>query len=186
MRVGRRTEYIVFVFFGIQTVLFCIATDAYFGVKDRLAEERRVHAARVKELKSEIADLSLDISLMLPPCMKVDEFIATAYEPSELSCGRWAKYGLTRTGTRPGYLRTAAVDPEVIPLGSLFFVSGLGWFLAEDTGGAIRGKRIDIFFNSIKEAKAFGVKRVTVYYQDRRCFSKYVLYNADSEVFQNF
>jgi len=58
--------------------------------------------------------------------------------------------GLTSRGgyARPWY--TVAVDPRVIPLGSRLYIPALaatpsgGWFVADDTGGAIKGKRIDI------------------------------------------
>lgn len=53
-----------------------------------------------------------------------------------------------------------AVDPKVIPLGSEVQIKGLGTFIAEDTGGKIKGNRVDIYFNSKKEARDFGKKGV--------------------------
>ncbi len=59
-----------------------------------------------------------------------------------------------------------AVDPEVIPLGSQLEIKGLGEFVAEDTGGKIKGNRIDIFFESKQEAIEFGREGVWVTIKD--------------------
>ncbi|MBF0318906.1 MAG: 3D domain-containing protein [Nitrospirae bacterium] len=93
-----------------------------------------------------------------------DEFEVTAYEPSAKSCGKWAKFGITRSGTTPNRLRTVAVDPKVIPIGSLVYIEGIGWRVAEDTGSRVKGKIIDVFFESVKEAREFGRQKKTVYY----------------------
>jgi 3D (Asp-Asp-Asp) domain-containing protein len=93
-----------------------------------------------------------------------DEFEVTAYEPSRKSCGKWAKFGITRSGTSPNKLRTVAVDPNVIPIGSLVYIEGIGWRIAEDTGSRVKGKIIDVFFESIEEAREFGRQKKTVYY----------------------
>jgi 3D (Asp-Asp-Asp) domain-containing protein len=69
--------------------------------------------------------------------------------------------GITFTGTkvRPG---VAAVDPEAIPLGSVLFVPGYGYARAEDTGGAIKGNRIDLYFENKEEAFRWGKKELDV------------------------
>lgn len=59
-----------------------------------------------------------------------------------------------------------AVDPAVIPLGTRLFVPGYGYAVADDIGGAIKGNRIDLAFDSHGEALNFGVQRVTVYVLD--------------------
>lgn len=58
--------------------------------------------------------------------------------------------------------RTIAVDPRVIPLGSKVRMNGRE-YVAEDTGGAIKGKRIDLFVDSHSEAMKFGKKLIEVY-----------------------
>lgn len=68
----------------------------------------------------------------------------------------------TATGTAPTAGRTIAVDPSVIPLGSEVIISG-HTYIAEDTGGAIKGKRIDIVFNSHEEALNWGRRNVEVF-----------------------
>ena len=63
------------------------------------------------------------------------------------------------TGTRPGVV---AVDPRVIPLGSPLYVEGYGRAVAADTGAAIRGNHIDVWFRDCGRALAWGARRVTV------------------------
>lgn len=58
-----------------------------------------------------------------------------------------------------------AVDPRVIPLGQKVYVEGYGSAHALDTGGAIRGNRIDLYMNSDQEALSWGVRNVLVYVQ---------------------
>ncbi len=92
--------------------------------------------------------------------------IATAYEPSERSCGKYAD-GYTAIGMKavPGIV---AVDPKVIPLRTKLYVEGYGPALAADVGGAIKGNRIDLFFNTVEEALRFGRRRLKVYVLEDR------------------
>ena len=68
-------------------------------------------------------------------------------------------YTATMTNPTPG--RTIAVDPKVIPLGSEVIIDG-HTYIAEDTGGAIKGNRIDIVFETHQEALEFGVRYAEV------------------------
>jgi 3D (Asp-Asp-Asp) domain-containing protein len=95
---------------------------------------------------------------------KVLTLEATAYDPSPGSNGG---RGLTASGTRAGYGQVA-VDPRVIPLGSLLFIEGYGFALASDTGGAIKGNRIDLCYNSRGTCTAFGRRKVKVHVFNRR------------------
>ncbi len=82
--------------------------------------------------------------------------VATAYTPD--CCGG----GLTKLGLRAGH-GVVAVDPNVIPLGTRLYVPGYGTAIAGDTGGAIRGHRIDLGFNSYGDAMRFGRRSITIY-----------------------
>lgn len=59
-------------------------------------------------------------------------------------------------------LFTVAVDPTVIPLGSVLWIEGMGLGMASDTGRLIKGRRIDICFTTMREAWYFGKKDVEV------------------------
>jgi 3D (Asp-Asp-Asp) domain-containing protein len=85
------------------------------------------------------------------------EMVATAYTAGCAGCS-----GMTATG-RPAGHGIVAVDPSVIPLGTRLFIPGYGLAIAGDTGGAIHGYRIDLGFNSQRDAILFGRREVTVY-----------------------
>lgn len=92
------------------------------------------------------------------------DMIATAYDPGYKSCGRYAD-GYTSIGLKAGY-GVVAVDPNVIPLGKRLYIEGYGYAIAGDVGSAIKGLRIDLGFNSYREAINFGVRKVRVYILD--------------------
>ncbi|HET6895871.1 MAG TPA: ubiquitin-like domain-containing protein [Candidatus Baltobacteraceae bacterium] len=83
--------------------------------------------------------------------------VATAYTAGCAGCS-----GYTATGYRAGH-GIVAVDPRVIPLGTRLYIPGYGFAIAGDTGGAIRGRRIDLGFNSLADAIQFGRRTVKVY-----------------------
>lgn len=96
---------------------------------------------------------------------------ATAYDLSVESCGKLPGepgYGITYSGTkaRPGVI---AVDPRVIPLGTKVYVestdgtSDYGFAIAEDTGSAIKGNRVDIFIGDRRTALRYGRRNVKIY-----------------------
>lgn len=89
------------------------------------------------------------------------EYRVTAYCACEICCPGTSD-GLTYTETVATEGRTIAVDPEVIPLGSIVEVNG-NKYIAEDIGGAIKGNRLDIFFNSHEDALEWGVQYHDVY-----------------------
>lgn len=70
--------------------------------------------------------------------------------------------GITKTGASVHW-GIVAVDPRVIPLGSKVYVDGYGDASALDTGGAIKGNRIDLYMNSQEAASTWGVRSVMVY-----------------------
>lgn len=83
--------------------------------------------------------------------------VATAY-----TAGSAGGSGRTASGYRAGH-GIVAVDPRVIPLGTRLYIPGYGWAVAGDTGGDIVGNRIDLGFDSLRDAMEFGRRDVTVY-----------------------
>jgi uncharacterized protein YabE (DUF348 family) len=80
--------------------------------------------------------------------------VATAYDYSAGSItatGAWVRRGIV------------AVDPNVIPLGTRLYIEGYGPAVAADTGGAIKGNIIDVFFPSSEESCNWGRRTVNVY-----------------------
>ncbi len=73
--------------------------------------------------------------------------------------------GITRTGInlkKNPKAKVIAVDPKVIPLGSKVYVEGYGEAIAGDTGSAIRGNKIDVFYPTKSQAYKWGRRTVTV------------------------
>lgn len=94
---------------------------------------------------------------------------STAYDATFESCGKKPgdpQYGITYTGlrVRPGIV---AVDPRVIPLGTWLYVEGYGEALAADIGGAIKGNKIDLYFESPSDVSKYGRRPVKVYVLDK-------------------
>jgi 3D (Asp-Asp-Asp) domain-containing protein len=69
----------------------------------------------------------------------------------------------TATGTFPLSGRTVAVDPRVIPLGTKIHIEGVGERIAEDTGGRVKGKTLDLFLPSVQACRQFGVQHQEVH-----------------------
>jgi len=85
---------------------------------------------------------------------------STAYTANCTGCS-----GITATGINlhenPG-AKVIAVDPSVIPLGTKVYVEGYGYAVAADTGGAIKGHKIDVLVSSDSQAYNWGRKRVKI------------------------
>lgn len=96
---------------------------------------------------------------------------ATAYEGSSASNGKWA--GKTATGRVPEF-GIVAVDPSVIPLNSRLYIESqdnggswiYGFAIAGDTGGAIKGNKVDLCYNTLEQCYQFGRRNAIVYVLD--------------------
>lgn len=103
---------------------------------------------------------------------KAIKMVATAYEAGPRSTGKRPGdkgYGITASGAR-AKRGTVAVDPRVIPLGTKLYIKSLtpgvpdyGFAIAQDTGGAIKGNKIDLFMDTVWECLQFGRRPVMVY-----------------------
>lgn len=85
---------------------------------------------------------------------------STAYTANCSGCS-----GITATGInlkRNPNQKVIAVDPNVIPLGTKVYVEGYGTAIAADTGGAIRGNKIDVYFPNRSDAIKWGRRQVKI------------------------
>ena len=126
----------------------------------------------VAEEKNSVAESEEDI--VVPEIKKesLGEFKLTAYCSCEKCCGKWALnrpkdengkdivYGSTGAILVAG--TSIAVDPSVIPYGSQVEING-HTYIAQDTGGAIKGNRIDVYFDNHQDALNFGVQYAEVF-----------------------
>lgn len=144
---------------GVPGVLQTTYRDTYHN-EERIERERidaRVlQAPRTAIVVRGLRGMTL-ASRGLFPGRRSLEMVATGYGPS--GNGPWGMQ--TTLGIRPRH-GVVAVDPRVIRLGTRLYIEGYGLAIAADTGSAIRGNRIDLFFESDRVANSYGRKRVRV------------------------
>lgn len=105
-------------------------------------------------------------SLFFPGSLKAEIFKATAYCSCEKCCKKDPSdksYGITASGKKAKW-GTVAVDRSIIKLGTELKIDGFPdtIFRAEDVGSTIKGKHIDVWFPSHREAVQFGVQEIVV------------------------
>lgn len=129
--------------------------------------ETTEQATTTEEAPTELKQVYLEIVPEAPTETTTEErqlksikVVATAY----CSCTKCTDGdGITATGTKATAGRTIAVDPSIFPYGTEIVING-NKYTAEDCGGAIKGKKVDIFFNTHEEALNFGKQVLTAYY----------------------
>lgn len=87
-------------------------------------------------------------------------FTITAYCPCEKCCGAYAN-GYTATGAKATQGVTVAADPDVLPMGTEIELDG-HTYTVQDTGGAIAGNRLDLYFDNHEDALRWGVQEKMV------------------------
>lgn len=151
--------------FGI-ICLVCMILGALIAIPFLPAKEVTVYLPRAYyyPLESEQAESKTETVAELPTTYQraedLGEFKLTAYCHCAKCNGPWVGEP-TASGAEMTVGRTIAVDPEVIPLGSTVYINGFA-YVAEDTGNAIKGKRIDVLLPSHDEALDFGVQYANV------------------------
>ena len=89
---------------------------------------------------------------------------ASAYSADE--CGGNTA---TASGARARVYYTIATDPRYYPMGTIIYIPYFanypngGWFIAQDTGGAIKGNKIDVFMSNLSECNRFGRRNLECY-----------------------
>ena len=117
-------------------------------------------APNVTSSVAEVETVSTTSEEETKPAYTEIKVTATAYCPCAKCCGK--ADGITATGTKATAGRTIAVDPSVIPYGTKVKING-NTYVAEDCGGAVKGNKIDIYFNTHEEALQFGRQKLTAY-----------------------
>lgn len=91
---------------------------------------------------------------------RTDVFTVTAYCPCEKCCGAYAN-GYTATGAKATQGVTVAADAAVLPMGTEIELDG-HTYTVQDTGGAIKGNRLDLYFDNHEDAMRWGVQEKIV------------------------
>ncbi len=143
--------------------------------KEKLVQEGqpgvRYYKYQVKQENGvEVGRQLLDTWIEVQPQPRVVAYGSSAYPAVAARAGDTLKVvatAYTHTGNRTAtgiwpHRGIVAVDPRVIPLGTRLYVEGYGYAVAQDTGGLIKGNRIDIFVDNESEAIQWGRRPVTV------------------------
>ena len=133
---------------GIDEVTYKVT---YLGGEEQSRKE--IARKTIKEPVTEEVELGTAVAYNGEKYSRVLTVVATGYTHTGHR---------TATGTYP-HRGTMAVDRGVIAMGSYGYVPGYGAVHAEDTGGAIRGNRIDLFFETRGQAISWGRRTVLLY-----------------------
>jgi 3D (Asp-Asp-Asp) domain-containing protein len=145
-----------------ETYLVAVARQRRLNADQLASLERRAAAARVRSQNVAAAAAGGATPVASPaPAQPVQPAAPRAGRTLTVLTTGYALRGRTSSGMPAAY-GVAAVDPSVIPLGSRFTVPGYGVAVAADTGSAIRGARVDLWFPSAAHALAWGSRVVTI------------------------
>lgn len=143
-------------------VTYDVAEEMVVPNEDTVLTDGMVIAIKPKTNAMSPLDFNVDLSEA-----RVITCTATAYTSAADECGPWAD-GYTATGAKCE-VGVVAVDPKVIPLGTKLYIETVdgsfvyGYCSAEDTGGAIKGNKVDLAMNTKSECFQFGRRQVKVY-----------------------
>ncbi|MFF2480705.1 3D domain-containing protein [Paenibacillus sp. NPDC058071] len=96
------------------------------------------------------------------------EVVATGYTAGVESTGKrpgHPQYGITYSGVkvRRGQVSTVAADPKLFPIGTVLYIPGYGYGVVADTGSAIKGRKLDLYFETTKQVYSeWGKRKVAV------------------------
>ncbi len=132
---------------------------------DRGLTARRVaraqETARAAERRSEEAAPAPTVLETTAPATVAPTVSADGVRTLTVEATGYALRGRTATGLLTAW-GVVAVDPSVIPLGTRLTIPGYGEGVAADTGGAVQGAKIDLWFPSVAQALAWGRRTVTI------------------------
>ncbi len=117
--------------------------------------EKPVDKIVLKGIRNSVKDTTTGENYAYTKAINVEATAYTAYNGD--GWGNKTASGMTTA------VGVVAVDPNVIPLGTRLYIEGYGLAVAGDTGGAIKGNRIDLFFNTSSECRNYGRQNTTVY-----------------------
>jgi len=136
---------------------------------EKSIDENKALLERVKgekaEVQSILSEIKRRIAMVQPPGLTLIgewDMLATAYYANGRGGNDINGNGITAIGLR-ARKGIVAVDPRVIPLGTKLYIPGYGEAMAADTGGWIKGSRIDLCFETMVECHSWGRRRIKIY-----------------------
>lgn len=130
-------------------------------VSKKLASEKVIKKPKTKVVSVGTKVITANVSRSTEPSSGKEFYVtATAYTPNCAGCSGISAAGLNLRANPD--MKVIAVDPNVIPLGTKVWVEGYGNAVAADTGGAIKGNKIDVLVPTTSKAKSWGRKKVRI------------------------
>lgn len=179
---NRKIEIVIIVFAILcMTAIFGAMTSNAQGERDAAVAEAETLTVQLAEANEQIRLLDNAVAELAPKTeiVKADEllrmkrvgdFAVTHYCTCSTCCGKTDGIGASGRAVIPYY--SVAVDPSVIPLGSIIYLDYGDGVLhecrADDTGGAVRGYKLDLCVGEHKSAQMLGVRTATVYVGGRK------------------
>jgi 3D (Asp-Asp-Asp) domain-containing protein len=153
---SRKTK-VTIVIAAIFTGIFCLGLFTGLGISAVMAKP----AAEIKiEIPAAEIPTAADKVITESEFVSLGAFEATAYCPCKECCGKTD--GITASGTKAKAGRTIAADTSLLPFGTQIYIDGKA-YTVEDTGGAIKGNKIDIYFDTHTEALNYGRRQIELY-----------------------
>lgn len=164
-----------YIFVGVSIALVLAVFFLIFGLSQPHTDpagmgENSFSVAVTSEAREPAAAQETQKPIVAQDVRKPGEFEVTAYTACDPGMdGR----GITSSGTKAKQWRTVAADPEILPPGTEVYIPHFadapngGRFVVEDTGGAIRGRRLDVYMASRSEALEFGRRRLEVHIREK-------------------
>jgi 3D (Asp-Asp-Asp) domain-containing protein len=130
-----------------------------------LARQRRLNAGQIRALDQRarlvVTKAEAVQSQAAPPSWVGTPSVTNGPRTMTVASTGYSMPGRTATGLPVGF-GVVAVDPTVIPLGTRISIPGYGEGVAADTGGAVQGMTIDLWFPTLAQALAWGRRTVTI------------------------
>lgn len=145
-------------------------------LKDQIVKEKDTLTVYLEEKKNLLSQVKSEKSKFMNLLTEIKQRINQIQPPGLVLVGEWDMVatayfsgggGINGNSITAIGLRTkkgiVAVDPKIIPLGTKLYIPGYGEALAADTGGWIKGNRIDLVFDSLEECYRYGRRKIKVY-----------------------
>lgn len=152
---------------GVDGLEEAVEEVIFYGGEEFLRKD--ISSVVLKEPVSKVIQVGVQKTIATPngdkAYTKVLQMSSSAYTAGYESTGKRpgdSGYGITATGIKAEH-GVVAVDPSVIPLGTKLYIEGYGIAIAADTGSAIKGHKIDLFYSSLTDALNYGRRTATVY-----------------------
>ena len=153
-RKNRRKEFVAWVV--VWFVIFSTLVVAVSGIIHLLCCTNTVEATEIKST-SVVEEPESEPE---PKLISLGEYKLTAYCACKKCCGKTD--GITASGVKAKEGVTVAADTRVLPFGTKLFINGHE-YIVQDKGGAIKGNKIDIYFDNHQEALEFGVQHKEIF-----------------------